>query len=384
MIILVLVLHSGASYGGGVDFWPFHDVKSSGAISFFMFLGDVFIMAVTFFIAGYFALPSLIKKGSKDFIKGKLKQLGIPWFAITIFLLPVIDYIHYLNYAKIQLIPVAAFPEYWLLSIKKIAEFHTGWMDMSAYMNMNEAFYQRYMWFLSLLILFFIIFVFICNLYMKIYKCTNMEALIQNISPKKYNLKIMGILTFSMVLLFAVFRFTYPEFMNSGWFSAGNIFQFQLGKLFIYAYCFIIGILAFSGKWFSDGPGIGKAWIWGIVCLCLFAFNMLVLKNITEAENPLPGYKIAFCAVYPLWAVSFAGFFVSMAHKVMNRSSKLLKALSENSYNMYLVHYVFPYSIPLLISNCNIPVLLKFLTVSVATIVFSYIISRYIVKKLTG
>jgi hypothetical protein len=25
IIILVLILHSGASYGTGVDFWPFHD-----------------------------------------------------------------------------------------------------------------------------------------------------------------------------------------------------------------------------------------------------------------------------------------------------------------------------------------------------------------------
>jgi surface polysaccharide O-acyltransferase-like enzyme len=384
MVILVLILHSGASYGAGVDFWPFHDVKSSGAISFFMFLCDVFIMAVIFFIAGYFALPSLVKKGTKVFIKDKLKQLGIPWFIITFFLLPVIDYIHYVNYNKMQLLPITAFPKYWLLSIKKIGEFHTGWMNMSTYLNMNESFYQRYMWFLSLLALFFIIFVFVCNLYKKIYKCANIESLVQKTLPKKYNFKIINIITFAMVLLFTIFRFTYPEFMSSGWFSVGNIFQFQLGKLFIYAYCFTIGIFAFSRKWFSDGIGIGKAWIWAIICFCLFAFNMLVLKNITELEKPLLGYKLAFCVIYPLWAISFAGFFISLAYKSMNWSSKFFKRLSENSYNMYLVHYVFPYSIPLLISNFDIPVTMKFSIVSFSTIVFSYIISRYIMKRLSG
>ncbi|MHB9294649.1 putative Glucans biosynthesis protein C [Pillotina sp. SPG140] len=191
IVILVLILHSGASYGAGVEFWPFHDANLSGAIDFFMFLCDVFLMAVMFFIAGYFAFPSLVKKGTFRFLKDKLKQIGIPWIVIILFLLPVIDYIHYVNYCTVQSAPITAFPEYWVLSIKKIAEFRTGWMDMSKYLNMNEAFYQRYMWFLSLLMLFFVIFTLVCNLIKKIYGYTEMETLIKIISVNKYNLKVI-------------------------------------------------------------------------------------------------------------------------------------------------------------------------------------------------
>jgi hypothetical protein len=209
-----------------------------------------------------------------------------------------------------------------------------------------------------------------------------METLIKIISANKYNLKVIFFCTFTMVLLFGVFRFTYPQFMNSGWFSIGNIFQFQLGKVVIYANCFMIGILAFSGKWFSNNNGIGKIWIWAIICFCLFGLNMLALKNITSSETPPLVYKLAFCVLYPLWALSFVGFFISFAQKLMNCSTKLYKNLSENSYNMYLVHYIFPYSLPLLLSNLNIPVLIKFLLVSVSTIICSFIISKFIIKKL--
>jgi peptidoglycan/LPS O-acetylase OafA/YrhL len=94
VIILVLILHSGASYGTGVDFWPFHDNNPNGIIDFFMFLCDVSLMAIMFFVAGYFVLSDLLKKSLWGFLKNKFKRLGLPWVIITAAVLPVLDYIH--------------------------------------------------------------------------------------------------------------------------------------------------------------------------------------------------------------------------------------------------------------------------------------------------
>jgi surface polysaccharide O-acyltransferase-like enzyme len=66
IIILVLIFHSGASYGTGVEFCPFHDNNLNGVMDLFMFLCDVFFMAILFFIAGYFAPTDLLKKGLWD------------------------------------------------------------------------------------------------------------------------------------------------------------------------------------------------------------------------------------------------------------------------------------------------------------------------------
>ena len=83
MVVLVLIFHAGASYGSAVEFWPFHDVNPSTLIDLFMFEGDVFMMSVLFFIAGYFAMPSLSKRGIRRFLVDKLKSLGAPWLRVT-------------------------------------------------------------------------------------------------------------------------------------------------------------------------------------------------------------------------------------------------------------------------------------------------------------
>jgi len=158
MILLVLIFHSAASYSPMVGFWPFRDANPTEFLDILMIPLDVFMMPILFSIAGYFALPSLRRRGGWDFLKGKLKRLGIPWLMITILVLPVLDYIHYYAQSVDSGLPARSYATHWLLSMRKIAEFRVGRMDMSEYLNMTEHFYQRYMWFLSLLFLFFVVF----------------------------------------------------------------------------------------------------------------------------------------------------------------------------------------------------------------------------------
>ena len=379
IIILVLIFHSGASYGTGVAFWPFHEENPSGAIDFFMFICDVFFMAVMFFIAGYFVLPDLSKKGLRGFIQGKLKRLGLPWLIITAVVLPALDYIHYVFNHITQSLSPAGFMEYWLLSMKKIGEFYVGWMDMSAYYYMTDNFYQRYMWFISLLLFF-------CIIFSLLYKLKGLIVK-QNIRPADSNrniVKILSVCSIVMVVLFGIIRFmVYPEFMDSGWFSLGNIIQFQCGKIVLYGGFFWLGIRAYSGNWFAENSGFWKTRVWAIICFCLFGLNMLVLKNISASETPLLIAKIAFCALYPLWALSFWGLFVSFGYKHWNRPAAFNMRLADNSYNMYLVHYTVPFTFPLILSNVSIPVFIKFIIVSIFTLVFSYAFSVLIMKPLS-
>jgi glucan biosynthesis protein C len=95
MVLLVLVFHSGASYGSIVAFWPYHDPNPTEVVDLLLMILDVFMMSILFFIAGYFALPSLRKKGGRRFLGDRFKRLGIPWLVVTILVLPVLDYIHY-------------------------------------------------------------------------------------------------------------------------------------------------------------------------------------------------------------------------------------------------------------------------------------------------
>jgi hypothetical protein len=378
IIVLVLIFHSGASYGT-VEFWPFHDSTPNGIIDFFMFLCDVFFMAVMFFIAGYFFLADLLKKGLLKFIKSKLERLGLPWIIITVIILPILDYIHYMVNFKRQSLPMVTFMKYWILCMKKIGEFTIGWMDMSTYYYMIDNFYQRYMWFISLLLFFFIIFALWYSFKPYIIK-QNHPGL--NVKDSKRDIQnIVSIASILMIVLFSIVRFmVYPEFMSNGWFSLGNIVQFQFGKIVIYGCFFGLGIRAYSGRWFTGNNGFGKWWGWAIVCFCFFGLNMLVLKNLSSSENQTIIAKTAFCIFYPLWAFSFLGFFISFAYRYWNKPTKFNKKLAKNSYNMYLVHYIIPFTFPLLLSHISIPIIIKFIIVSIVTLVFSYGFSIFIMK----
>jgi hypothetical protein len=110
---------------------------------------------------------------------------------------------------------------------------------------------------------------------------------------------------------------------------------------------------------------------------------MLVLKNISSSENPLLIAKMAFCALYPLWTLSFLGLFISVAYMYWNRHTKFSMSLAENSYNMYLVHYIVPFTFPLILSNIAIPVFIKFIIVSIVTLIFSYAFSILTMKRMS-
>lgn len=377
MVILVLIFHAGAAYSSAVDFWPFHDTSSSGLIDFYMLLGDVFMMSTLFFIAGYFAMPSYNKRGGRRFLKDKFKTLGIPWIVITIFILPIIDYINYIFNLPTGIIGTS-FGEYWLLSMKKILEFNFGFLDMSKYIGMPEQYYQRYMWFLSLLLLFFIIFAF--YMWIKNNRFKEVKIKENKNQSKVVAFAVISILT--VILFGAVKLFIYDEILGSGWFSFGSILQFQLGKFMIYSVYFAFGIYAYTRGWFTSAGNIGRPWMWGIGCYMLFGANMLVFKVINSSDAPLLIYKVLHVVLYPLWILSFLGVFLAFGYKYWNKSTSFNSTLSNNSYNMYLVHYFFAMIIPLTLSGwLSGPVIIKFIITSVITILASYAISRFVIKK---
>lgn len=381
MVLLVLIFHSGASYSSAVDFWPFHEENPSKIIDLFMLLLDMFMMSILFFIAGYFALPSLQKRGVWYFLKGKLKRLGLPWLIVTILLLPMLDYLHYRSNSVNSGLLFRGYAEHWVLSIKRIAEFNIGWMNMSTYLDMTEHFYQRYMWYISLLILFFVVFTLLHAAGKKLIGMT--EQSIDDESPSNKSVFLpLALIGFLTILLFALAKFfLYSDFLDKGWFSLGNIIQFQCGKLIIYACYFGLGIYAYSRKWFTDGNDFGRPWGWGLSCFLLFGINLFVLMKLNKAETGSVGLQLAFVVLYPLWTLSFLGLFISFAAKHWNRSTPVKRDLAANSYNMYLVHYIFPMTVPLLLSTwIGGPVFVKFGIVALATMVLSYGVSRYIIK----
>ena len=58
---------------------------------------DVPNMPALFFVAGFFALPSLQRRGLDGFVREKLVRLAIPWIFAVIFLAPLVTYMIYVS-----------------------------------------------------------------------------------------------------------------------------------------------------------------------------------------------------------------------------------------------------------------------------------------------
>jgi len=383
MVLLVLIFHSGAGYGSMVAFWPYHDPNPTEFVDIIMLLFDVFMMSILFFIAGYFALPSLQKKGGGRFLEGKFKQLGIPWLVITIFVLPVLDYIHYYTQSASRGFSPRSYGSHWWLSMKKIAEFYIGPMRMSEYLDMTEHFYQRYMWFLSLLLLFFVVFWLLYKARGKWGRTLERSTQDHTTSNRSVYLTL-SIVGFLNVALFALVKFLFSSPANPfdmAWFSLGNLVQFETAKLAFYVPHFGLGVYAYSRKWFTSGKDFGRPWAWGLICFLLMVINMLVGRSMARAAEPSIGLQVAFVVLYPLWTLSFLGAFTAFASRRWNRPTSLGRELAANSYNMYLVHYVWVMMLPLLLSAwVGGSALVKFGTVALSTVLLSYGFSRYVAR----
>ena len=89
VIILVVVLHASLSYMAfAPQWWYVLDPKRSLFFTGLVLLIDVPIMLIMFFLAGYFAYPSLARRGAAAFLKDKAIRIGIPWVFGSMVLAP--------------------------------------------------------------------------------------------------------------------------------------------------------------------------------------------------------------------------------------------------------------------------------------------------------
>ena len=79
LIFLVVLYHAGFTYQSAMESnWIVVDTARSDAIGLVGLYLDIFIMAVMFFISGYFIPISLKNNSSWSYVKSKFKRIMIP------------------------------------------------------------------------------------------------------------------------------------------------------------------------------------------------------------------------------------------------------------------------------------------------------------------
>jgi len=379
----VVLQHASMAYNYS-NWWPVAD-ESSMVVGVFTGFFDGFLMPSLFFISGYFAIPSIRKRTISQFIHEKLKRLGIPWLVCTLFIGPILPLVY--HYTRNGLILSVSYWRTWLAIMNNAISFDFRILPQMEQVMRNDLFYQRYMWFIGLLIAFFLIFSFIYSLKTSWFE--PMERPYKTVMPSILStVKMMlsiGIITFlgSTLIIGIMFTFSSGVSDPESWFTVGNFFQFRVSRIFLHVAYFVLGILTFKRKWIERGkfPGHNKTWFiaFAVVLFAYFFSYFLMMSAGTSEMEKLFGLLFWFCLNY--FTIAALGLSVSLGVRYWNRQTSFNKILATNSYNLYLSHYIFVIGFQLLLVTLpEIHVLLKFGLVSILSICCGFIVSQYLIK----
>ena len=368
MIVLVVVYHSVAAYAIVAPHWIVHDTNTFAA-DIIRELFDVFMMPVLFFAAGYFALPSLEKKGVWEFLKDKVKRLLVPWALAVLIILPLALYDQPVN-------PIRPFWSYWL---SYVSSFQVQLRFTQAPMGPTT---QAIYWFLSLLFALFVVFALVYTLSRRWRSGASLPAARPATSGNSVfvALVVFGLLTsagyFILLLLFP----------DSSWFTLHMFLEFQVTRLVPYAGCFTFGVYAQSKGWFAEGKPLGSLALWGAISAALAVAYLLVGQPVfadTAGTANLPvGLLLLFAFIRSFLLLSLLVVFVSFGVRYWNHASGLGRQLAAASYNIYLVHFFIVVTLQIaLLKWIGGPVPAKIAIVSLATLALSLAISRWILAR---
>ncbi len=368
MVFLVIPLHALLSYFPVAGVNPFVSDAAHGQVSplIFIFL-ESFPMEILFFIAGYFALSSLQKEGCRSFVVRKLKRLGIPLLLVIFFSNAILYYIQAYTESKDMLMP--SLWSVWIKYLQKIFTPHLGIVDLSS------DFHPQIYWFLMVLLSFFLIF---ATLYWIIEKITEVSIKQQDADSPKYNLIIMILFGCIGGIGYFVANFFY---LDKDWLSIGNIIVFRPTRVSIYIAFFTMGIYAYLKHWFSKIPLPGKILPYAISLVLLFfpLVALVVQVHVHNSSSLLIHFAHGF--IRSFFCISALCLLINIEYSHFNKFSRINQKLAENSYNIYLLHFVIVVLFQLFFLRfTEMPVSFKFVAVTLFSWAVCFIVSNYFLK----
>jgi len=368
MVVLVLVYHSVAAYAIVAPHWAIHDTNTFAA-DIIRELFDVFMMPVLFFAAGFFALPSLEKKGVWEFLKDKVQRLLVPWALAVLIILPLALYDQPVK-------PIRPFWKYWL---NYLSSFEVRLRFTQAPVGITT---QAIYWFISLLFAFFLLFALIYALARRWRGGATLPAgrKMTTSNSVLVTLVVFGLLT---SIAYFVLLLVVPD---SSWFTLYMFLEFQVTRLVPFAAYFAFGVYAQSRGWFADGKPLGSLTLWGaisaVLAVAYLVFGQPMFADTAGTATLSVGYLAVFAFLRSFLLLSLLVVFASFGVRYWNRASGLNRQLATASYNIYLVHFFIVVALQAaLFKWSGGPVPVKIAIVFLAALVSSFAISRWVLAR---
>jgi len=358
VITLVVLGHVAVSYGAGGD-WYLHGEGRASPLAFVLMLplmaiGAAFMMGLLFLIAGYFAPRSYDRKGPGPFLVDRLKRLGIPLLLFAIVINPIIEYLIKAHTGEFQ-------GSYWSFIPPYIRNLDTAGFGVT--------------WFLEALLIFSIFYVLwrLLTQSSPQRNASNSGAVPSNRRIALFAL-VLGLVTFLVRILAPVNTYFEPEHLEFAHFPQ-------------YVAMFAVGTVAYRRNWlvtFSDAQA--RPWRWvALVCVLLLPVLAVASGALTgELDERGAGGVNWISLAYSIWegftCLAMVITVLAWFRQRFNHQGRLVRAMSEASFAVYVLHPIIIVSLALVVSGIPINPTLMFLIAAPLAVALCYIIAYYFRK----
>jgi glucan biosynthesis protein C len=361
LIILVLAHHAGQPYGPTGGFWYIENPERASVLGAFFTVNRSFFMSLFFMISGYFLPASFDRKGPRDFLIDRFRRLGIPLLVFLYAVIPIMMYTYYLNFRHYGHIPFLSY----------YSQIYLGRGDRPLDWS-GPAWPERnlgHLWFVEHLLVFAL-----CYAIWRL-----IRPALATIDRRKGNPpRHLEIVAFTLVLTAITFavRIWYPI---DRWSAFLRFIQVAFADVPRDLSFFVIGVIAYRRNWFLNMPKkTGKVWL--LIGLAGMAF-CYALWLTGHGYFSAGGFTIS-SLVFALWE-SFlcSGLCIGLLvffRENLNSQGTLGQNLAGSTYSVYLFHVPVVIFLQYAIWRTDVPAIIKFVTVVLAAIPLTFLISGYI------
>lgn len=350
MIILVLSMHASDTYSPFGN-WYFTDRGEAGPGTILTFgiyqsVLQAFFMALLFFIAGYFAAPSLDRKGAARFARDRIIRLGVPTLFYMLVIGPLTQYFLSRTWGT------GGFVHQWFVHL-----FDGEWLSNSGPM-----------WFCAALLIF-------CLAY----------AWLSPRIPANRACNPPG----SAAIIIFILWMAGATFVTRIWWPQGkSILNMHPGDFPQYILMFAAGIMAHRGQWLNRMPiGFARRWFWAALggSMPLLA-ALLVMRYALHGEMSSEGGFNVASAVRSLWealiCISMCLGFIALYRTLFDRQGSIAKFLSDNAFAVYLFHPPVLIALAIGFQSLLAPPLVKAVMLTCAAAIATYALSAVILRNI--
>jgi len=350
IILLVVVFHIAMGYTTwDLKWWYVNDIQKNKFFDLFVLETDVYIMPIMFMIAGYFAPMVLVKKGLTTFFQDKIKKIVLPWIGGVLFIAPLIAYSAFFSRMDSP-------PNYF--------SFWTNDFFVKYYQ-------QAHYWFLGILTLFFLLLAIVY-----LFNPTYFKKSFQIGAPSIWFFPAFTLLTTAAFFSGNLF------FWNDAWVNVKYVFVVQPVRFILHLCYFGLGVYAWKHSWFTRGGYTPGLLTWGssaIIMLFVFLFYRVTFTLMPDV--PIL-YKAGHAFTHATFCLTATFALIALFQRFFDSNAYLWRRLSANSYTIYFIHQCVVIPIGCIVQKLEVNVWIKYIGVSITTLILCYLIAEYIIDPI--